>query len=303
MRVAFFGYGKMGVKALNALQQDGKTIVAVYSHSLSSGDAYDESVEAWAQNAEVPLILVPSYRRYHDTSLLENQSLDLILSVFFRAPLGKDLLSIPRLGAYNLHPSLLPKYRGRSPVNWAILEGETQTGWSFHEMVETIDAGRIVLQEALSIDLQDHARDILDRLGHRLPDLLLEGLSRVTSSSEPNFQIQDESLATHRGGRGPEDGRLDPTWPVFQQHNLVRAVSEPFPGAFYERNQKRIIVWRTRPLLGEGLEMDLKTVRRAGNGTVVLRGQDGLLELIRVTDSNGRILNPEEILFFFGVSP
>jgi methionyl-tRNA formyltransferase len=156
---------------------------------------------------------------------------DLILSAYYRSLIAEETLGIPRLGAFNLHGSLLPKYRGRAPINWAVLRGETETGVTLHVMTGRADAGDIVDAERVPIGPEETAHQVFLRmvpasraLFRRALPLLLEGRAPRTP--------QDESAATRFGRRRPEDGRIDWGRPAREIHDLVRAVAPPYPGAF-----------------------------------------------------------------------
>ena len=167
---------------------------------------------------------------------------DLILSVYYRHMIGTKLLALPPLGAWNLHGSLLPKYRGRAPINWAVLHGEARIGMTLHRMVKSADAGAIVDQDGADIGPRDTAeqafRKVLPcarRVLARQIDALLAGLATETP--------QDEAQASYFGGRKPEDGRIVWTQTSRQIFNVIRAVTDPYPGAFTEIGEARLMVW------------------------------------------------------------
>src|SRR3989475_5822752 len=159
--------------------------------------------------------------------------------------LGAALLAIPRRGAFNMHGSLLPKYRGRVPVNWAIIHGETETGATLHEMVEKPDAGRIVDQEAVAIVPDDLAVDVFGKVTEAAELVVRRSLPKLVDGSAVP-RAQDLSKGSYFGGRRPEDGRIDWSAPAKRVHDLVRAVAPPYPGAFTEVEGKRLRVLRTR---------------------------------------------------------
>ncbi len=167
---------------------------------------------------------------------------DLILSVYYRNMISTRILGLAPLGAFNMHGSLLPRYRGRAPVNWAVLHGEPRIGMTLHRMVKEPDAGAIVDQEGVDIGPRDTAeqafRKVLPcarRVLARQIDALLAGRAAETP--------QDESKATYFGGRGPEDGRIDWAQSSLRIFNLVRAVTDPYPGAFTDLGGSRLMVW------------------------------------------------------------
>jgi methionyl-tRNA formyltransferase len=206
---------------------------------------------------------------------------DLILSAYYRMLIGAPILALARLGGFNLHGSLLPRYRGRAPINWAVLHGEAQIGMTLHRMVARADAGAIVDQEPVTLGPRDTAeqayRQVLPcarRILARQIDALLAGTALETP--------QDESRATYFGRRTPEDGRIAWTQTSAQIFNLIRAVTEPYPGAFTDVNGARLLVWWAET------DTPATRQRRGAPGEVlsvsplVVATADGALELTRV---------------------
>ncbi|WP_236919263.1 formyltransferase family protein [Ereboglobus luteus] len=226
---------------------------------------------------------------------------DLILSVYYRNMVGERILALPRLGAFNMHGSLLPKYRGRAPINWAVLNGEPRIGMTLHKMVGRADAGDIVDQQGVDIGPRDTAEQAFRKvlpcaraILSRQIDALLAGTAQATP--------QDESQATYFGGRKPEDGRIQWTDTSAQIFNLIRAVTDPYPGAFTDvrdagdqpadsKTSPRLMVWWAEQIAAP---------RRAAPGEIlslsplVVAAADGALELTR-TEWRGAAAAPLQI--------
>jgi len=158
---------------------------------------------------------------------------DLIFSFYYRSMLPMSVLGKARLGAFNMHGSLLPKFRGRAPLNWAILKGETETGVTLHEMVEKPDAGRIVDQQAVPIGPDESALEVFRRMTEAAELVLRRSLKNLISG-KAELRANDLSQGSYYGRRRPEDGRIDWSKSAKEIHDLVRAVAPPFPGAFTE---------------------------------------------------------------------
>jgi methionyl-tRNA formyltransferase len=156
---------------------------------------------------------------------------DLIFSFYYRSMLPMSVLKKARLGAYNMHGSLLPKFRGRAPLNWAILKGETETGATLHEMVEKPDAGRIVDQQAVPIGPDETAVEVFRKLTDAAEQVLKRNIQNLVNGKNV-LRPQDLAAGSYYGRRTPEDGRIDWSMSALEIHNLVRAVAPPFPGAF-----------------------------------------------------------------------
>ena len=170
---------------------------------------------------------------------------DFIFSFYYRSMLGAPLLRSAGRGALNMHGSLLPKYRGRAPVNWAILNGEHETGATLHYMVDRADAGDIVDQLAVPILEDDDAREVFTKVTAAAEIVLARSLPGLVAGDAPR-RPQGIEPGQYFGRRRPEDGRIDWGLPAVRIHNLVRAVAPPFPGAFTELDGQPWWIHRTR---------------------------------------------------------
>jgi methionyl-tRNA formyltransferase len=159
--------------------------------------------------------------------------------------LDKAWVEVPRRGALNMHGSLLPKYRGRAPVHWAILNGESVTGASLHYMVEKPDAGALVDQQSVPILENDTALDVSFKVADAAEQVLRRSLPALVAGSAEARPL-DLGGGSYFGRRRPEDGRIDWRRGAREIHDLVRAVAPPFPGAFTEVNGCRLALLETR---------------------------------------------------------
>ena len=210
---------------------------------------------------------------------------DFLFSFYYRSLLGAPLLAAGRRGAFNMHGSLLPKYRGRAPINWAILRGERETGATLHYMVERADAGDIVDQMSVPILLDDDAREVFSKVTVAAETILARSLPGLIDGSAPR-RPQPIEPGQYFGRRRPEDGRIDWQRPAREIHDLVRAVAPPFPGAFAEVGGERWDIHRTRlserraPREGAWLfGVDDELYAACGGG--------GVLQLITVANASG----------------
>jgi len=172
---------------------------------------------------------------------------DILFSFYYRNMVCQEILDIPPKGCLNLHGSLLPKYRGRVPVNWAIIHGETETGVTLHYMVAKPDAGDIVAQRKVTIDFEDTARTVFDKMTIAARELMRDTLPLLREGRAPRVP-QDLSKGSYFSGRKPEDGRIDWNWSALRIYNLVRAVTHPYPGAFTSLGGRKLFVWKSYPL-------------------------------------------------------
>ncbi len=172
---------------------------------------------------------------------------DFLFSVYYRHMLKRPLLDLPRLGALNLHGSLLPKYRGRVPVNWVLVNGETETGVTLHYMEEKADRGDIVAQKPVPITPEDTAFTLFAKMTAAAESLMRETYPLLRAGRAPR-KPQDHSQASYFGGRRPEDGRIDWRKSALEIYNLVRAVTHPYPGAFTTLDGRKLFIWWGRAL-------------------------------------------------------
>jgi methionyl-tRNA formyltransferase len=170
---------------------------------------------------------------------------DFLFSFYYRAMLAAPLLRAARRGALNMHGSLLPKYRGRAPVNWAILRGERESGATLHYMVERADAGDIVDSQAVPILLDDDAREVFAKVTVAAETVLARSLPNLIAGTAQR-RPQPIVAGQYFGRRRPEDGHIEWSRSALEIHNLVRAVAPPFPGAFGDVGGERWQIDRTR---------------------------------------------------------
>ena len=271
MRTLFIGYSEMGCAGLETLLECGAEVVTVLTHEDDPAERrWYRSVAEIAAAAGIPVHRPESPNAPEWVARIRDLAPDILMSFYYRKLVSEAVLAIPPSGCFNLHGSLLPKYRGRVPTNWAVLNGETETGVTLHEMVKRADAGRIVAQRAVPILPDDRAIDVMNRQVSACRELIREVWPRLVDGTAPRI-VQDEGAATKYPGRKPADGEIDWTRTARQVHDLVRAVTEPYPGASTTLDGERLTVWWGRPLEEDGAHS------AAAPGTVVARSEEGPL--------------------------
>lgn len=241
-----FAYSEVGVRCVRELLAQGIEIPLLFSHADDPKETqWFGSVQQLAKESGLNVVTPDSPNRPQWIAQGAALKPDFVFSFYYRYLLDKAWLALPRLGALNMHGSLLPKYRGRAPVHWAILHGETTTGASLHYMVEKPDAGALVDQEAVPILENDTALEVSIKVAEAAQTVLRRSLPRLIAGTAPSRPL-DLKQGSYFGRRTPEDGRID--WRVGARaiHNLVRAVAPPFPGAFTQVNGCRLEVLETR---------------------------------------------------------
>lgn len=273
-----FAYHTFGARCLERLLATGDIVAAVVTHADDPRETiWFESVSDAARAHGLPVYAPASPNTPEFAALIGSLRPDLFLSVWYRRLLSPELLAIPPLGGVNLHGSLLPRYRGRAPLNWVLVNGEAQTGVTLHYMVAAADAGDIIAQEAVEIDPEDTALTLYDKLVKTGLELLDRWYPSIRAGTAPR-RPQDPALATAFGRRRPADGRMSWRRSARELYNLIRAVTHPFPGAFAAFGGRRLFVWgaRVEPEAHHGEPGEVLAVRRSA-GIVVATGAGGLL--------------------------
>jgi len=298
MRAVVFAYHNMGICGLEALKKAGFDIAAIFSHEDDPGEnCWFDSVVEWAGKNNIEVFCPPDVNTSVWIEKVSRLTPDVLFSFYFRHMLSQDILNIPASGAYNLHGSLLPAYRGRAPVNWAIANGEKETGVTLHHMIGKPDAGDIVGQKAVEIEFEDTARTLYDKLCVAAGEMLAEVLPLIREGSAPRIP-QDVTNGSYHGGRRPEDGRIDWAWPAVRIYNLIRAVADPYPGAFgFLPGVGKILIWWAIP---EGVRRDDHTAGRieVENENIFVITGDGRLKLLDIEVAGSRIKRGQIFNYF-----
>lgn len=290
MRAVVFAYHNVGDRCLRVLHAQGVDVALVVTHR----DRPDENI--WFQRvadtaAELNLSFVygedPSDPALADA--IRAAQPDVIFSFYYRSMIPADLLAIAPRGAFNMHGSLLPKYRGRVPVNWAVLHGETETGATLHAMEAKPDAGYIVDQTSVPILPDDTAGQVFEKVTVAAEQTLWRVLPAMKAGHTPKRpnRLADGSYFS---GRKPEDGRIDFKQPAAAVYNLIRAVAPPYPGAFTDIGGRRLIVAQARRLEAGAVPAGLAPGLHVANGRIVAVCGDGgalsVLQLLQGTSAD-----------------
>jgi methionyl-tRNA formyltransferase len=247
MRLIFLGYHNIGYACLEALIEMcrglGDEIAAVVTHEDDPREnIWFASVRDLAFRHYLP---VYQPRDPNDPDFVETMrrlEADFLFSCYYRHMLKQPLLDLPRRGALNLHGSLLPRYRGRCPVNWVLIHGETETGVTLHYMEAKPDRGDIVGFRRVPITFEDTALTLSAKMTAAAGELMREAYPELRAGTAPRFS-QDHTRASYFGGRTPADGLIDWRHEALHIYNLVRAVTHPYPGAFTFLRGRKLFVW------------------------------------------------------------
>ncbi len=241
MRVALFGFQTWGYRVLEALLGSEHEVVLVVTHPKSD-HAYEsiwgDSVEELALSKGVPVLI----KNRPDAEVVAAVAdTDVMVACNWRTWIPPEVFNAPRFGALNVHDSLLPRYAGFAPINWAIINGETEVGVTAHVMDERLDRGDIILQWRVPVGPQDTATDMFHATLEMMGPITLEALGHLEHGTGQRIP-QDMSQATFFHKRSVEDSLIDWTWPATDIVNLVRAQSDPYPNAYTFADGRRLRV-------------------------------------------------------------
>lgn len=272
----------MGVGCIKALLNAGVQIELVVTHADDPHEnIWFASVAALCQERGIPyvqpeasglLALLPQFQKIAP---------DYIFSFYYRHLIASDILAVARIAALNMHGSLLPKYRGRAPVNWAILHGETETGASLHIMEAKPDAGDIVGQMAVPIDPDEDATAVFAKVSNAAIEVMRAALPELLQGRVPRTP-NVLANGSYFGGRKPEDGRIQWSQDALQVHNLIRAVAPPYPGAFTDWQGARMVIAKSKlnPLLPSSIDLGRLGIQVVDNRVFGICGNRQAIEIM-----------------------
>jgi methionyl-tRNA formyltransferase len=301
-RAVVFAYHNVGLRCLKVLLAHGIDVPLVVTHADDPGETqWFGSVAVTAADYGIATLTPADPNATDVAARIAALAPDFLFSFYYRRMLGAALLALPPRGALNMHGSLLPKFRGRAPVNWAVLAGERETGATLHYMTPKPDDGDIVAQTAVPILPDDTAREVFDKVTVAAEMTLDRVLPALVTGAAPRIP-QDLSLGSYFGGRRPEDGIIDWRRDATSIHNLVRAVAPPYPGAFTSVGGLPARVLRTH-VADAGAPAPRRPVLESVNQRVIARcGGGGALEVLAL-EVDGAPIAPERLAERFGPTP
>jgi methionyl-tRNA formyltransferase len=298
-RAVVFAYHNVGVRCLSTVLAHGIDVALTVTHRDNPNEnIWFDSVERLATVNRMPCATPDNPNAPEWIERVRALQPDFIFSFYYRHMLDMALLDTARLGAYNMHGSLLPKYRGRVPVNWAIVNGERQTGATLHRMVAKPDAGAMVAQQSVPILPDDTAYDVFQKVSVAA-EIALDGvLPKLINGTAIHTQL-DLTQGSYFGGRKPEDGRIDWKQSADRIHNLIRAVAPPYPGAFATIEGKHLRFLRSRIEKNLHAQSNPPALRLEGQRFLVDCADGRVLELLSIEHENSP-LQPAEFEKVFG---
>ena len=290
MKAVVFGYQEIGYVCLEELLDFGVQVSCLFTHEDDPGE------EIWfrrpvtiAQKHNIPVYTPTTLKDDKWIDLIKDAAPDFIFSFYYRNMIPKRVLDIPRVAALNLHGSLLPKFRGRAPANWVLVEGENETGVTLHEMVEKPDAGDIIAQKKIEIAFEDDVYTLYMKMTGAARQLMKETLPMLADGSF--IRTPQTGTSSYFGGRKPEDGLIVWQKDALSLYNLTRAVTHPYPGAFTWLGGKKLFIWKSRP--EDDTDNDVPGKILSSRPLKVATGK-GSLKLLRVQWEGEQEMDGEE---------
>ena len=292
----------MGVRCLSVLLAHKIEVSLVVTHNDNPAEKiWFESVARLAAERGLPTITPDDPNGADIVETIRALEPDFLFSFYYRNLLTPWLLATAKRGALNMHGSLLPKYRGRVPVNWAVINGETETGATLHYMTEKPDAGDIVDQHAVPISSDDTAFDVFHKVTAAAAGVIDRNLPGLVAGTAPR-RPQNLAMGSYFGARKPEDGRIDWRLSATRIHNLVRGVAPPYPGAYTELGGKTLRILRTRVEPARSASGEEPAIH-ADAGGCFARCADGNALRILEMDLDGAPFTAGDFLARFGSKP
>jgi len=291
-RAVVFAYHNVGARCLRVLLAHDIDVALVVTHRDDPGEArWFERVADVASDCGLPWVAPDDANAPDFVAAVAALQPDFLFSFYYRRMLSPALLRLAPRGALNMHGSLLPKYRGRAPVNWAVLHGERETGATLHYMEAKPDAGAIVAQQAVPILPDDTAKDVMDKVTVAAEIVLDRALPALVAGTAPRI-ANDLAAGSYFGARSPDDGRIDWTRTAVEVHNLVRAVAPPFPGATTTIAGRPARVLRTR--VGDTTDAGPPTLYASDDRLTIRCGGGGTLAILAL-EIDGEIVDPSTV--------
>ena len=296
MRILVFAYHNVGYICLKELLSLKENVVAVFTHlDNPSENIWFNSVYELAEKSNIPVFCPADLKNTLIYNRIKEFAPDIIFSFYYRYIIPEDILEIPPHGAINLHGSLLPKYRGRCPVNWVLINGENVTGVTLHYMEKTPDSGGIISQQEVIISDDDDAFTLFNKITEAA-HILFKNTWPIIKYGNFNRIPQDQSEATYFSGRKPEDGLIEWKKSSLEIHNLIRGVTHPYPGAFTFYRKRKLFIWKSEIVQYENYSKKIPgTIIETGYKTgVVVKTGKGCIKLKSIQFQNEEEINLEK---------
>ena len=293
MKILFFGYQNWGYLSLKALIKSGKNVVGVITHKAKENEEWYHSVEKLSKENNIATFF---YEKENELMIKKVKELNpnLILSIGYRNKIPSEVLSIPLKGAINVHGSLLPKYKGGAVLNWAIINGEKETGVTAHIMTNEFDSGDIVAQKKIMIKFEDEVIDVYNRALPLYPQITIELVRKIEEGTLIRTP-QDQSKTIKVKRRKPEDGLTEWNKSSLEIYNWVRALTHPYPGAFNYINNKKCFIWKVKMVPDEFPNYNNGEIVEIKEEGFIVKSQKGSILVTKAQFENEEEMNASNL--------
>jgi methionyl-tRNA formyltransferase len=300
MKIIFWGTPDFAVPSLKILLENNHQILAVVtSPDKERGRGQKVSytpIKEFAIKDNIPILQPEKIRSEEFIKHLKTFDSELYVVVAFKI-LPRDIFTIPRYGSFNLHASLLPKFRGAAPIQWTLITGEIETGVTSFALEDKVDTGNIYFQKKISILPEDNFGTLHDKLSFLGADAVLETVNSIENGTAQLYKQSDE-LATPAPKINKEIMQIDWNKSAKDIHNLVRAFS-PWPGAFFIHNEKMIKVFRTR--IDSEIKLAAGKILERKNRLFIGCGR-GVIEILEIQSEGRKKMSTAEFLRGYSLS-
>ena len=294
LKIIFVGSQNYGARCLEYLVKNSESVQAVFTFKPDKHETLDDETEQIALANKIRVIKSRNLKNHHD--YIQELSPDLIFVVGWRTIIPEEIYSLPRLGCIGIHGSLLPKYRGFAPLNWALINGEEEVGVSMFYIGEGVDMGDIIAQKGMKVDHEDDMAVIKENFDELIVNLFIEQLSKIISGDITPVK-QDEQNASYGCMRLPEDGEINWSLPATELYNFIRALGKPYPGAFTFFNGKKLYIWKASLVEDDMLYLGKPgaTVKIESKGVQINTG-NGVLLIEDVQQEGDEIISAPDLI-------
>jgi methionyl-tRNA formyltransferase len=251
MKIIFFGANDIGYDCCKKLIENKEEIIGLFSIPQKFKISYSKNkinnvrfsdFNYLSKKYKIPLYYYKSSKENEMVKTIKNLKPDIIIVIGWYYMISKEIRQIPPKGVIGIHASLLPKYRGGAPLNWAIINGEKETGISLFYFKSGVDNGDLIGQKKIKINDIDTIKEIINKASKSSIQLLEEMIPKIKNNTAPRIK-QNENDATYFPQRSPTDGKIDWSWNSKKIKDFIRAQTKPYPGAFTKIQNKKIIIW------------------------------------------------------------
>ena len=289
MNIIFMGTPDLAATVFKSLISSKHNVIAAVSQpDRASGRGKKvkySPVKELALSNDIPVLQPKSAKDKSFIEELNSYNPDLIVVAAYGQILPRSIIDLPKHGCINVHTSLLPKYRGASPIQWAIMNGDEKTGVTIMHMDTTLDTGDIIIQEEVLIDEKETAATLHDKLAICGGNLVLEAINLIKVGNAPRTK-QDDSKASYVTTIDKSQGNIDFNQPAIQIERYIRGLN-PWPSAYTFLDGKNLKVWQADVIKKVDDDLDLRAytpgeVITSKEGTIIIKTGDGYLELIEI---------------------